>query len=102
MAKIVRMTIRNLLRALASITLSSSAGGGDAGFAEEVVSISLPRFERALHFRFSVDEEIRAADNALALFQPRFHGVVRAVFAGKLNKARLKVAVALIHENVVL
>src|SRR2546427_4110029 len=102
MAKIVRMMIRNLLRALASMTLSSSAGGGDAGCAEEVVSISLPRFQCALNLRFGINQEIRTAHHAVALFEPRFHGVVRAVFAGKLDKPRLEVAVALIHENVVL
>src|SRR6266481_6128528 len=64
---------------------------------------SLPRLQRALHLGLRVDEKIRAGDDAFSFVETGLHFVEVAVFAAEFDKARLQLALALVHkDNVVL
>src|SRR5258706_14051298 len=79
MAEIVRMPIRNLFRALASMTFSRNVGGGGI---VGVGSITSPRFQRPLYFGFGINQEVRAAHDPFTVLQPSLDRVVGSVFAG--------------------
>src|SRR5947208_962316 len=55
--------------------------------------------QRALHFRFGVDEKIRARDNTLAFPQAAPHFVVVSVFRAELNYARFEFSSPFVDEH---
>src|SRR2546428_9415234 len=93
-AKIAKMTTRNLFFALASMMRSISVGEGVLECWSVGVLFSItpslpspvtPFFERALHFRFGVDQEVCARDDALVFLQATLHLVDVAVLGAELD-----------------
>ena len=102
MPKIVKMTTRNALRALASMMRSSRKGLGDTEFVvHSVRSLRSPRFQRALHLGFGINQKIGAVDDPFIFFQTGLHFKEIAIFAAKFDKARLQSAAAFVHKNYV-
>src|SRR5215813_7628644 len=101
----VRMITKKALRALASIIRSSRNGLAAPGTLESCVLVGVgsdiesPGFQRALHLRFRINEEVRAADNPLAFLQPGLEFVCFTVFAAQLNKSRFEFAFSSVNKG---
>src|ERR1043166_10168731 len=108
-AKTVMISVRNLLRTLASMmrsisddgTAASCCGVGE-GFEFIVASFrrtGVPCFYRALHFRLGIDEKICAVDDAITFFQPAQQLEIVSKFFADFDKARLDSSFALVQER---